>query len=52
MSKHFRKQIIGRYLSIVVCLFALTVTACENTNLQLATEAGAGRTAPTVRGCR
>jgi ABC-type tungstate transport system substrate-binding protein len=52
MNKHFRKQIIGRYLSIVPFLFALMLTACENTNRQLATEAGTGRTAPTVRGCR
>jgi putative metalloprotease len=40
MNKHFRKQIIGRCLSIVACLFVLTLTACENTDLQLATEAG------------
>jgi putative metalloprotease len=40
MNKHFRKQFIGRYLFIVACLFALTLIACENTDLQLATEAG------------
>jgi putative metalloprotease len=32
--------IIGRHLPIAVCLFALTLTACEDTDLQLATEAG------------
>jgi putative metalloprotease len=40
MNNQFRKQIIGRYLFIVACLFALTLTACENTDLRLATEAG------------
>jgi putative metalloprotease len=40
MNTHFRKQIIGRCLSIVACLFALTLAACENTDLRLATEAG------------
>jgi putative metalloprotease len=40
MNMHFHKQLIGRCLFIVVCLFALTLTACENTDLQLATEAG------------
>jgi putative metalloprotease len=40
MNKHFRKQIIGRYLCSIACFFALTLTACENTDLQLATEAG------------
>jgi putative metalloprotease len=40
MNKHFRKQIIGGHLFIVACLFALTLTACENTDLRLATEAG------------
>jgi putative metalloprotease len=40
MNKHFRKQIIGRCFCIVACLFVLTLTACENTDLQLATEAG------------
>ncbi len=40
MNKHFRKQIIGRYFSVVACFFALTLTACENTDLRLATEAG------------
>jgi putative metalloprotease len=40
MNKHFRKQIIGRCLFIVACFFALILTACENTDLQLATEAG------------
>ena len=40
MNKHFRKQIIGRCLLIGACVFALTMTACENTDLRLATEAG------------
>ena len=40
MNTHYGMQIIGRYLSIVACLFALTLTACENTDLRLATEAG------------
>jgi putative metalloprotease len=40
MNKHSRKQIIGGHLFIVACLFALTLTACENTDLRLATEAG------------
>jgi putative metalloprotease len=40
MNILFRKQIIARFLCSVACLFALTLTACENTDLQLATEAG------------
>jgi putative metalloprotease len=40
MNKHFRKQFIGRCLFIVASLVALTLTACENTDLKLATEAG------------
>ena len=40
MNIHCGIQIIGRFLSIVTCLFVLTLTACENTDLQLATEAG------------
>ena len=40
MNTHCGIQIIGRFLSIVTCLFVLTLTACENTDLQLATEAG------------
>jgi putative metalloprotease len=33
-------NINGVYLSIIVCLFVLTLTACENTDLQLAADAG------------
>ena len=40
MNPHYGMQIIGRCLSIVACLFALTLTACENTDLRLVTEAG------------
>lgn len=40
MNKHSRKQIISRYLCSIACFFALILTACENTDLQLATEAG------------
>lgn len=40
MNIQLCKQIIGRNLSIVACLFVLTLTACENTDLRLATEAG------------
>jgi putative metalloprotease len=40
MNIHFRKQITGRCLSIAACLCVLILTACENTDLRLATEAG------------
>jgi putative metalloprotease len=40
MNTHFPKQMISRCLSIAACLFVLTLTACENTDLRLATEAG------------
>ncbi len=40
MNTYYGMQIIGRYLSIVACLFALALIACENTDLRLATEAG------------
>ncbi len=40
MNTYYGMQIIGRCLSILACLFALTLTACENTDLRLATEAG------------
>jgi putative metalloprotease len=40
MNAHYGKQIISRYFSIIACLFALTLTACENTDLRLVTEAG------------
>ena len=39
MKTHCGIQIIGRFLSIVTCPVVLTLTACENTDLQLATEA-------------
>lgn len=40
MNAYHHKKVIGRYLFIAVCLLALTLTACENTDLQLAAEAG------------
>jgi putative metalloprotease len=40
MNRQSRQQLIHRTLSIVVCLFALALAACENTDFQLATEAG------------
>jgi putative metalloprotease len=40
MNIRLRKQIIRCNISIVACLFVLTLTACENTDLRLATEAG------------
>jgi metalloprotease len=40
MNTHYGIQIIGRCHFIVTFLFALTLTACENTDLRLATEAG------------
>jgi putative metalloprotease len=40
VNNHSRKQIIGRCLFIGACLFALMMTACGNTDMQLATEAG------------
>jgi putative metalloprotease len=40
MNIQSRKQIIRRNLSMVACLFVLALTACENTDFRLATEAG------------
>ncbi len=37
---HLDKYMDLSHLSVVACFFALTLTACENTDLRLATEAG------------
>lgn len=40
MNTRFHRQINRLYLFGIVCLFTLTLTACENTDMQLAADAG------------